>query len=57
MCGCKFDNPDLRFLRDELVKTLPDVEQEPNKKLVLLLIGLEASIGMVGDYPTVLQEL
>ena len=53
----KFDDRDLRFLRDELIKKLPEIEREPNKKLVLLLTGLEASIGMVGDYPPVLQDL
>ena len=46
----KFDNPDLRFLRDELVKKLPEIEREPNKKLVLSLTGLEASIGMVVEF-------
>ncbi|MEO0455084.1 MAG: tetratricopeptide repeat protein [Cyanobacteria bacterium P01_A01_bin.114] len=53
----KFDDPDLRFLQDELIKELPKIEREPNKKLVLLLTGLEASIGMVGDYPPVLVDL
>lgn len=53
----KFDGPDLKFLRDELVKKLPEIEQEPGKKRLLLLTGLEASIGMVGDYPPVLKDL
>ena len=53
----KLDNPDLRFLSDELTKELADIKREPTKKLVLLLTGLEASIGMVGDYPPVLQDL
>jgi len=53
----RFDDPQLRFLRDELVKELPKVEREPGKKLVLLLTGLESSIGMVGDYPPMLADL
>ena len=50
-------DPNLRFLRDDLVKRLPKIEREPGKKLVLLLTGLEASIGMVGDYPPMLVDL
>ena len=50
-------DPNLRFLRDDLVKRLPKIEREPGKKLVLLLTGLEASIGMVGDYPPMLVYL
>ncbi len=50
-------DPNLRFLRDDLVKRLPTIEREPGKKLVLLLTGLEASIGMVGDYPPMLVDL
>ncbi len=55
-----FDDPKLRFLQDELIKELPKIEREPDKKLVLLLTGLEESIRMVGglaDYPPMLVDL
>ena len=42
------------------MQKLPDVKREHNKKLVLLLTGLESSIRMVGelgDYPPVLVDL
>ena len=48
---------DLRFLRDEIVKILPTIKQEPNKKLVLIVRGLEKSIGKFDEYPPVLQDL
>jgi hypothetical protein len=56
----EFDDPNLQFLQDELIQKLPQVEQQPGKKLVLLLTGLENSIRMVGelgDYPPVLVDL
>ncbi|MEM8503706.1 MAG: tetratricopeptide repeat protein [Cyanobacteria bacterium P01_D01_bin.1] len=56
----ELNDKNLRFLQDELMQRLPSVEREPNKKLVLLLTGLEASIRMVGDlgdYPPVLVDL
>ncbi|MFN6436383.1 MAG: tetratricopeptide repeat protein [Nostoc sp. DedSLP01] len=53
----KFPDENLRFLRDEIVKILPNIEIEDNKKLVLLVEGLEKSIGVYGDYPPVLQDL
>ncbi|PHM06031.1 hypothetical protein [Nostoc sp. 'Peltigera malacea cyanobiont' DB3992] len=52
-----FSDPNLRFLRDEIVKILPTIEIEINKKLVLIVQGLEKSIGVYGDYPPVLQDL
>lgn len=52
-----FPDPNLRFLRDAIVAALPSIHREPNKKLVLVITGLEQSIGMVGDYPPLLQDL
>ena len=52
-----FSDANLRFLRDEIVKILPTIQIEPNKKLVLIVQGLEKSIGVYGDYPPVLQDL
>ncbi|WP_293146020.1 MULTISPECIES: tetratricopeptide repeat protein [unclassified Microcoleus] len=48
---------DLRFLRDEIVKILPTIKREANKELVLIVRGLEKSIGKFGEYPPVLQDL
>jgi tetratricopeptide (TPR) repeat protein len=50
-------DPGLRFLRDALLKELQEVHQEPDKKLVLVVLGLEKAIGISGDYPPVLQDL
>jgi tetratricopeptide (TPR) repeat protein len=52
-----FYKQDLRFLRDEILKVLPTIQKEPDKKLVLIVRGLEHSIGVFGDYPPVLQDL
>ncbi|WP_206756285.1 tetratricopeptide repeat protein [Trichocoleus sp. FACHB-90] len=52
-----FNNPELRFLRDAIIQKLPDINIDPDKKLVLILQGLEKSIGMFGEYPPVLQDL
>ena len=49
--------PDLRFLRDEIVQKLSEIERDGDKKLVLAVRGLEKSIGVVGDYPPLLQDL
>jgi tetratricopeptide (TPR) repeat protein len=51
--------PDLRFLRDEIVQRLPAIERHPDQKLVLLVLGLKEAIGvnLQGDYPPVLQDL
>ena len=51
--------PDLRFLRDEIVQRLPAIKQHPDQKLVLLVLGLKEAIGvnLQGDYPPVLQDL
>ena len=53
----KFTDPNLRFLRDEIIKELPKIEKEANKKLVLIIQGLEKSIGVFGEYPPFLQDL
>ena len=51
--------PDLRFLRDEIVQRLPTIERHPDQKLVLVVLGLKEAIGvnLQGDYPPVLQDL
>jgi tetratricopeptide (TPR) repeat protein len=49
--------PELRFLRDELVQRLATVPSEQNKKLVLVVRGLERAIGISGNDPPVLQDL
>jgi len=51
--------PDLRFLRDEIVQRLATLERHPDQKLVLLVLGLKEAIGvnLQGDYPPVLQDL
>lgn len=52
-----FSDPNLRFLRDGIVKILPTIQREPDKKLVLIVRGLAEAIGVFGDYPPVLQDL
>ena len=52
-----FSSPNLRFLRDELVTALQQIQIEPNKKLILLITGLEKSIGIVEEHPAVLTNL
>ena len=53
----KFCDQELRFVRDEILKILPTIVRESNKKLVLIVRGIEKSIGIFGDYPPVLQDL
>jgi tetratricopeptide (TPR) repeat protein len=52
-----FSDKELRFLRDAIVEELAGIKIEKNKKLVIIIIGLEKSIGMSGEYPPVLQDL
>ncbi len=52
-----FPNPNLRFLRDELVVALTKIKIAPDKKLILLITGLEKSIGILEEYPSVLANL
>jgi tetratricopeptide (TPR) repeat protein len=51
------DNPDLHFLLSELKIEVAAIEREPDKKLVLIIRGLEKSIDITGDYPNVLANL
>jgi len=52
-----FPDPNLRFLRDELVVALTKIKIAPDKKLILLITGLEKSIGISEEYPSVLTNL
>jgi len=52
-----FPDSHLRFLMDEILKVLPTIEVQPDKKLILILRGLENAIGMTGDYPPMLADL
>jgi hypothetical protein len=52
-----FPDRELRFFKEALVERLAGVEQLPGKKRVLMVTGLEASIGVLGEYPLVLQDL
>ncbi|NJR38968.1 MAG: tetratricopeptide repeat protein [Leptolyngbyaceae cyanobacterium CSU_1_4] len=49
--------PELRFLRDELVQRLATMPRDENKKLMLVVRGLERAIGISGNDPPVLQDL
>ncbi|MEB3312000.1 MAG: tetratricopeptide repeat protein [Snowella sp.] len=53
----EFADPELRFLQDELIAKLKAFKGNPQKKLVVMLLGLEHSIGMTGSYPPMLQDL
>jgi len=50
-------NPELRFLRDALLEELPRRPLQLGRKRIVVLTGLEYAIGMVGNYPMVLQDL
>ena len=52
-----FDDPDLRYLIASITEALQEVEVIPNKKVVLLISGLERAIGQYGDYPPLLSNL
>jgi hypothetical protein len=52
-----FPDPKLRFLLDELTDALPKRPLDVGKKRVLILQGLEHSIGMTGEYPPMLVAL
>ena len=56
-CCFDFADADVRFLRDAIIERLTDIARLQDKKLVLIIRGLEKSIGMFGDYPPVLQDL
>ena len=52
-----FDDPDLRYLIAAITDTLQKAELTPDKKIVLLISGLEKTIGGYGDYPPLLSNL
>ncbi|TYQ30603.1 tetratricopeptide repeat protein [Pseudanabaena sp. UWO310] len=52
----QFNEPELQLLQ-ELEKRLAALPRQNDKKLVLLLRGLENAIGVVGDYPPFLVDL
>ena len=56
-CCFDFAGINVKFLRDAIIERLTDIAQLQDKKLVLIIQGLEKSIGMFGDYPPVLQDL
>jgi tetratricopeptide (TPR) repeat protein len=51
-----YDNPNLRFLLDEILKSLSQQELQTTENLVLIVKGLEYSIGHT-EYPPILQNL
>ena len=52
-----FSDPNLRFLRNAILEALPPIDPQINKKRVVVVRGLEQSIGVMGDYPPMLQDL
>ena len=53
----ELSDPTIRFVRDEIVEALQQIKIATNKKLVLLIKGLEKSIGVWQEYPDVLTNL
>ncbi|WP_211167623.1 tetratricopeptide repeat protein [Pseudanabaena yagii] len=53
----EFNDPELRYLLDELTQRLATLPRQEGKKLILVLRGLENAIGVVGDYPKFLVDL
>ena len=51
-----FPDPDMRFLMDEILKVLPTVKVQADKKLILIVLGVENAIGMTGEYPPMLVD-
>ncbi|MEZ2301380.1 MAG: tetratricopeptide repeat protein [Microcoleus sp.] len=51
-----FPDPEMRFLLDEILKILPTVKVQPDKKLIFLVRGVENAIGMTGEYPPMLVD-
>ncbi len=51
-----FPDPDMRFLLDEILKVLPTVKVQPDKKLVFMVRGVENAIGMTGECPPMLVD-
>jgi len=52
-----FDDRQLQFLLDEIIKNLKHFDYQDNEKLVLIIESLENSIGIFDKYPAVLQDL
>ena len=53
----RFDDPDLRFLLEAIKQELAKIKIQPDKKLVLILQGLEKAIAYSGDNPPILTNL
>ncbi len=53
----RFDDPELRFLLEAIKQELTKIEIQPDKKLVLILQGLEKAIAYSGDNPPILTNL
>jgi tetratricopeptide (TPR) repeat protein len=53
----RFDDPDMRFLLEGIKAELLKISIEPDKKLVLILQGLEKAIAYSGDNPPILTNL
>ncbi len=53
----EFNDPELRYLLDELMPRLAVLPRQEGKKLILVLRGLENAIAVVGDYPRFLVDL
>ena len=53
----QLDDPDLPFLLQNLKQHLSSIKLEPEKKLVLILRGLEKAIGTSGNNPPILTNL
>ncbi|WP_293337842.1 tetratricopeptide repeat protein [Microcoleus sp. CAWBG58] len=51
-----FPDPEMRFLLDEILKVLPTVKVQPDKKLIFIVRGVENAIGMTGEYPPMLVD-
>ena len=51
-----FPDPNMRFLMDEILKVLPTVKVQPDKKLIFIVRGVENAIGMTGEYPPMLVD-
>lgn len=51
-----FPDSDMRFLMDEILKVLPTVKVQADKKLIFMVRGVENAIGMTGEYPPMLVD-
>ena len=57
LIGLWLGDPDLKFLRDELMACLEIIEREPGKRLALIVGGLEQSIKIQGTQQPLLKDL